>query len=260
MFAIFWATKRKKEYFLLCALAASLIVYLVFTLMYIAKKGGIGGTLRTILFLTDGFRVRLQYTRLTLWQLGYGLAVGRYLFPWLFVVTALYYFSHPKLGWLRRHAWVTAIPPGLALVLYYPPVFLFVARDSAVQKWLIYLSLGWIAAYLALGTVLLVAEPGNVRIRYIRTSAVLRCVMLLSVTALYALYCPQDPAQVYLFYQDAYMAHRGLWYLNPYLSPATYGVVLAANTVSLLLGSVSMMSVARMKWSEGQDDVRLQIY
>ena len=28
--------------------------------------------------------------------------------------------------------------------------------------------------------------------------------------------------------------------------------------VSLLLGSVSMMSVARMKWSEGQDDVRLQ--
>ena len=39
--------------------------------------------------------------------------------------------------------------------------------------------------------------------------------MLLSVTALYALYCPQDPAQVYLFYQDAYMAHRGLWYLNP---------------------------------------------
>ena len=258
VFAIFWATKRKKEYFLLCALAASLIVYLVFTLMYIAKKGGIGGTLRTILFLTDGFRVRLQYTRLTLWQLGYGLAVGRYLFPWLFVVTALYYFSHPKLGWLRRHAWVTAIPPGLALVLYYPPVFLFVARDSAVQKWLIYLSLGWIAAYLALGTVLLVAEPGNVRIRYIRTSAVLRCVMLLSVTALYALYCPQDPAQVYLFYQDAYMAHRGLWYLNPYLSPATYGVVLAANTVSLLLGSVSMMSVARMKWSEGQDDVRLQ--
>ncbi len=90
VFAIFWATKRKKEYFLLCALAASLIVYLVFTLMYIAKKGGIGGTLRTILFLTDGFRVRLQYTRLTLWQLGYGLAVGRYLFPWLFVVTALY--------------------------------------------------------------------------------------------------------------------------------------------------------------------------
>ncbi|MFR1786513.1 MAG: hypothetical protein ACLSWY_11380, partial [Ruthenibacterium lactatiformans] len=153
---------------------------------------------------------------------------------------------------------MVSIPPGLALVLYYPPVFLFVARDSAVQKWLIYLSLGWIAAYLALGTVLLVAEPGNVRIRYIRTSAVLRCVMLLSVTALYALYCPQDPAQVYLFYQDAYMAHRGLWYLNPYLSPATYGVVLAANMVSLLLGSVSMMSVARMKWSEGQDDVRLQ--
>ena len=36
VFAIFWATKRKKEYFLLCALAASLIVYLVFTLMFIA--------------------------------------------------------------------------------------------------------------------------------------------------------------------------------------------------------------------------------
>ncbi len=258
VFAVFWAAKRKKEYFLLSALAASLIVYLVFILMYIAKKGGIGGSLRTVLFLTDGFRVRLQYARLTLQQLGYGLAIGRYLFPWLFVVTALYYSSHPKLEWLRRHAWVTAVLPALALVLYYPPVFLSVARDSAVQKWLIYLSLGWIAVYLALGAVLLVIEPGNVRIRYIRTSTVLRCVMLLSVAALYALYCPQDPAQVYLFYQDAFMAHGGLWYLNPYLSPATYGVILAANTVSLLLGTVSMMSVARMEWSEDQDDVRLQ--
>ena len=77
VFAVLWLTKRKKEYGLLCALAASLLLYLVFMLIYIAKKGGIGQSLSSVLFVTDGLRRRLQYLQLTLRQLGYGLAVGR---------------------------------------------------------------------------------------------------------------------------------------------------------------------------------------
>jgi len=258
VFIVCFIIKRDRGYLLLCALAASLIVYLVFILMYIAKKGGIGDTLHTLLFMTDGVRGKLQYARLTLRQQGYGLAIGRYLFPWLFVMAAVYYASHPKLKWLRSHVWVTAVFPVLSLVAYYPTVFTALFRTQAAQAVAVYGSLGWIVVYLGVGIVLLVSEPRNVRIRYIRTSTVLRCVLLISVAALYAIYCPQDPAQVYLFYRDDYMAHLGLWYLNPYLSPVTYVVILVVSSVALLLGAVSMISVARMEWSEDQDDVRLQ--
>ncbi len=258
VFFVFWVVKRKREYFLLCALAVSLSVYLLFMLMYIAKKGGIGSSMSTVLFITNGFRTKLQFTQLTLKQLGYGLALGRYLFPWLFLLTALDQSNAERWAWLRKRRWVTAVLPVLALILYYPAVFPRVARMELVQRLAVYGSFVWIVSYLLLGCWLLVCEPGHTRIRYIRNSVVLRCVMLISVAVLYAAYCPQDPAQIYLFYREEYMSFLGLWYLNPYLSPALYTVILAINMISLLLGTVSMISVARMEWTETQDDVSLQ--
>lgn len=259
VFLVFLAVSRKREYLLLCLLAASLIEYLFFTLMYIAKKGGIGDSIRFLLFLSDKLRVNLQYARLTLQQLGYYLAVGRYIFPWLFLITALHYYSDSaEWIWLRKHLWLTALAPAASLILYYPPIFSRVAFTPRLQHMAAGLSFGWIAIYLALGGYLLLKEPGNLRIRYIRRASVMRFIMLVSVAALYALYCPQDPAQIYLFYRDNSVAFFGLWYLNPYLSQETYMLVLGANLVSLVLGVVSMMSVARMEWSENQDDIRLQ--
>ena len=258
VFAVLWLTKRKKEYGLLCALAASLLLYLTFMLIYIAKKGGIGQSLSTVLFVTDGLRRRLQYLRLTLRQLGYGLAVGRYLFPYLFLLVALHHSDSRLAEWLRAHWWAAAVCPAVSLVLYYPRVFTFAARTQAAQRAAVYLSLAWVVAYLALGVWLLLREVSSTRIRYVRDSMLARCVMLVSIAALYALYCPQDPAQVYLFYSDGYMAGRGLWYMNPYLSLPTYLLVLVANGVSLLVGVLSMLSLARMEWSEDADEVRLQ--
>src|SRR5699024_9803602 len=209
--AVFAVVRRKKEYVLLCALAASLVVYLWFMLTYIAKKGGIAEPLSTVLFVTAGFRHRLQYSILTLQQLGYGVAVGRFLFPFLFLLTALEYSSSPRTFWLRRHGWLLAFLPAAALVLYFPPVFLRFADHAAPQKVAVYGSLAWIAAYLLAGCVLLIREPARTRIRYIRNSMVVRCVLLCSIAALYAIYCPQDPAQVYLFYRGDYMFSLGIW-------------------------------------------------
>ncbi|HIZ62561.1 MAG TPA: HAMP domain-containing histidine kinase [Candidatus Gemmiger avistercoris] len=256
--AVFAVVRRKKEYVLLCALAASLVVYLWFMLTYIAKKGGIAEPLSTVLFVTAGFRHRLQYSILTLQQLGYGVAVGRFLFPFLFLLTALEYSSSPRTFWLRRHGWLLAFLPAAALVLYFPPVFLRFADHAAPQKVAVYGSLAWIAAYLLAGCVLLIREPARTRIRYIRNSMVVRCVLLCSIAALYAIYCPQDPAQVYLFYRGDYMFSLGIWYLTPYLSPGTYLVIVIINMVSLLLGTLSMVGMARIEWSETQDDISLQ--
>jgi len=258
VFLVFLLVHRKREYALLCALAASLVMYLAFMLIYIAKKGGIGGLLSDLLFITDGFRRRLQYLQLTLRQLGYGMAVGRYLFPWLFLLLALQSGETAHLGRRNRRWYLTAVLPVVTLVLYHPEVFTRVARTETAQWLAVNLSMGWILLYLLAGGILLLYQSYGVRIPYVRIRILLRCVMLISIAAMYLLYCPQDPAQVYLFYQGGYMAGRGLWYLNPYLSAGTYMVVLAVNGVALLLGSVSMVALARVEWSVNQDDVRMQ--
>ena len=256
--AVLVEDRRKKRYLLLCGLSASLLVYLWFMLTYIAKKGGIAEPLSTVLFVTPGIRRWLQYSVLTLQQLGYGVAVGRFLFPFLFLLTALEYSSSPRAFWLRRHSWMLAILPAVALVLYFPPVFQRFADQEATQRVAIWGSLLWIVAYLLAGGWLLISEPSRTRIRYIRNSVAVRCVLLCSIAALYAIYCPQDPAQIYLFYREDYMFSLGIWYMNPYLSPVTYLVIVAINLVSLLLGTLSMISMARIEWSETQDDIRLQ--
>lgn len=259
VFFILWAVTKKWSYLLPCLLAASLTEYLIFTLMYIAKKGGIGDSIRFLLFLSDDLRRYLQYTRLTLQQLSFGLAIGRFLFPWLFLLTAVSYYSDSKRwGDLRRYLWLTVLPPAISLIIYYPPVFVRAVTMREMQEAVAFLSFGWIGAYLILGTVLLVREPRNLRIRYIRRAAVMRGLLLFSAGALYALYCPQDPAQVYLLYHDTALPLFGLWYLNPYLSQELYLLVLGANLVFTALGAFSMMTMARLEWSQNQDDIRLQ--
>lgn len=256
--AVFAVVRRKKEYLLLCALAASLSVYLLFMLTYIAKKGGIVEPLSTVLFVTSGFRHTLQYAIMTLQQLGYGMAIGRFTFPWLFLLTALESSSDPRLNWLRRHSWAAVVLPAVSLALYYPTVFTSIADSEALQRAAVRFSLAWIVLYLLAGCWMLVREPGFTRIRYIRNSVAVRCVLLVSIAALYAIYCPQDPAQVYLFYRGDYMFSLGLWYLNPYLSPGTYLAVVVINMAALLAGTLSMVGMARIEWSETADDIRLQ--
>lgn len=250
--------KRQREYFLLTGLAASLFVYLLFTLIYIAKKGGIGEQLSFVLYITPGFRTALQYLQLTLSQLGYGMAVGRYLFPWLFLLTALDQSSAGRTHGLLRFAVPTAILPAAALVLYHPSVFLAVAGTETRQRIAVGLSLLWVLTYLILGCVILLHGMRTTRIRYIRNLELVVRVLLISIAVLFATYAPQDPAQVYLFYRETYMSSLGLWYLNPYFSPMLYVVILLVNTVSLLMSVFSMMSVAKMEWSETQDDIRLE--
>lgn len=257
-FFLFFLVKRKKEYLMLCALALTLAWYLGCILIYIAKKGGIGTSMNTILFVSTDLRRTLQYLQLTLTQQGYSLAIGRHLFPWLFLLTALHY-SDLRLSWLRRNKWVLLILPVLSLVIYYPPVFNMVDFSIPGRSALIYGTFAWIIVYLAAGVLLLVLEPRRVRIRYIRNSVVLRCMMLMSMLILYVIYCPQDPIQIYLFYRESFMPQMGLWYLNPYLSSATYLVIMLVTIGSLGMGVFSMISITKMQWTEEQNDVRLQM-
>ena len=80
-----------------------------------------------------------------------------------------------------------------------------------------------------------------------------------SAAALYLLYCPQDPAPVYLFYRDEDMgAAQGLWYLSPALSMVNYVLVIVAVLVFSAIGFDSLMHYTQQIIREGQEDMAIE--
>ena len=75
------SVKKNWESLLLVGLCLSLTVYFVGLMLFIAKKGGLSHEVMNFLFLNPSIRSWVQYRFITLGQLGYLVAVGRYLFP-----------------------------------------------------------------------------------------------------------------------------------------------------------------------------------
>ena len=258
-FALF-LTRRSRETGLILALTASLALHWCTVLIYIAKKGGITADMEMLLFGLKQVRHGMQYMVITLKQLGYAMAVGRYLFPLILVELALYY-SYAK--GIRNRPWLKAAAcamPALSLVCYHPEVFerLIDGRSWMLQV-LVRGTLGWIIAYLAVVAVLIAWEYRSISMIYYRRLMRRRCAMLLSLAMLYAIYCPQDPAQVYLFYRNEYMGRvQGLWYLNPALNVVNYLLVMALVAVCSAVGFHALMRNAYDNYREGQEDVAIQ--
>lgn len=73
--------KKTWESLLLSAMCLALTVYFTGMLLFIAKKGGYSPEIMQFLFLNYHIRVWVQYRFVTLGQLGYLIALGRFLFP-----------------------------------------------------------------------------------------------------------------------------------------------------------------------------------
>ncbi len=225
--AVLLMVRRNQESWLIFGLVVSLDIFLLGILTYIAKKGGIGPQIETLFYLTSGVRRWLQLRVMTLGQLGFLVAVGRYLFPPLLLALALHHSLSPWLRPVRRRAWMVFLLPAATLVVYYPAVFKQLTQNRlGLQKWFVRASFLWILVYLALAAALLIYEYFSVRISYMRRRYLAKALLPLSMAVLFAMYCPQDPAQIYLFYGSDYMWLLGLWYLNPILSPGRYLAVL----------------------------------
>ncbi|MBR4360139.1 MAG: HAMP domain-containing histidine kinase [Clostridia bacterium] len=249
-------SRRDKETFLITFLAVSLAEFWLTMLIYISKKGGFGTGLQALLFGTRQIRLYLQYLIFTLGQLGYILAVGRYLFPLFLMWLALYYSKRiPQRGkrWLYPLA---AIIPGAALIIYYPRIFeRTISLSTGMIQLLVRCTLGWIIAYLVIALALLILEVRETSMRFYRRQMIGRLMMIVSFVILYGLYCPQDPAQVYLFYRNEYMgAQQGLWYLNPALNQRTYILVFVLVIVCTGVGVYHMFRCAWESISEGQKE------
>lgn len=85
----------------------------------------------------------------------------------------------------------------------------------------------------------------------------MKVLIIVSLTLIYTLYFPQDPAQVYLFYRNEYMWMLGLWYLHRGFSSGLYYIVMF---LSFFAGIVSISSLIRYFSSTfGEEQVEVKV-
>ena len=251
--------RRGREELLVCAMFGSLVIYWLGILMFIAKRGGTGDALDALLFLGAPLRNALRGASLTLGTQGLIVAVGRYLFPPLLLTLAVRNSMNPGMGPVRGRVLALWPLPLLTLIIYEPAVFYALAGGRPEVQWfLVNFSRIWVLCYVAAAVALLLYEAFSITMRICRQQYIPQCAMLVSMAVLYALYCPQDPAQIYLFYQSDYMWYLGLWYLNPRLSPLLYTLVLTVSAVSGAVGLWTMFRYAQLRISENMDEVSLR--
>lgn len=251
--------RRGREELLICAMFGSLAVYWLGILMFIAKRGGTGPALDALLFLGPVLKGALRSASLTLDAQGMIVAVGRYLFPPLLLTLAVRNSMSPGMGPLRGRVLAVWPLPLLTLFVYCPQVFDRLAGGRPeVQRVLVTASRWWVLGYVLAAAGLLVYELASITMRVCRQQFAPKCAMLVSMAVLYALYCPQDPAQIYLFYQSDYMWYLGLWYLQPRLSPLLYTTVFTASAVAGVVGLWNMFRYTQLRITENMDEVSLR--
>ena len=249
-------SRRNTETILIAALNFSLAEFWYIMLIYISKKGGFTVQMETLLFGTRAIRLKLQYLIFTLNQLGFVMAIGRFLFPLFLMWLALYYSKRIPVKHKKSLYLIAAVIPVLSLITYYPPVFKWLIRQNGrIIAFLVHSSLAWILLYMGIALVLLLTELHDITIRFYRRQFGWRVMMIVSLMILYGLYCPQDPAQVYLFYKNDFMGSRqGLWYLNPALNRGTYILVFILVIICTLIGVYSTLRYAREIIQEGIEE------
>lgn len=238
--------KRNKETFYLFSMCVSLFMMLLGTFIYIAKKGGISKELQNFFFINGAIKYKFQYMLIQLNQLGFLIAIGRYLFPMFLLLLALHYTANPlvkRMKWIR---YVAVIVPVLTLVVYYPPIFRFVTeKNLALQTIIMNITLGWMSLFVIAAVFLLIMEARSIQLKIFQRNFLLILTFILSLVTLYLLYFIQDPAHVYRFYGNYLQLTGRIFYLKSVVSIQLYVVIVCLNTVAAIIGFASMYRYTR---------------
>ena len=251
--------KKNWESLLLVGLCLSLTVYFVGLMIFIAKKGGLSQEVMNFLFFSRGIRTWVQYRFVTLGQLGYTVALGRYLFPMFLLQLA---FQYSMLSALRKAPLVrrlSLVLPAASLVLYYPNVYrALVARFPVAKDVLVQFSYSWVLCYVVVSVVLLVVEYCSTTMRFSRRKFLPIVISLTAMAVLYVLYCGQDPGQIYRFYSYDYTWIKGVGYLQFALSVTGYVILVIVNVVCGILGLGSLLRYTQTSFVSDRDEVVLE--
>ena len=258
--AAFLALRRDRRSLLLFLDAALLSVFILGIMTFIAKRGGITKETSFIIFGPRALRDYLQMKVMTLGQLGYFVALGRFLFPPVLLLTAIDFSYFPLAVRLKRKGWALFILPLLLLVLYYPAFFKrFVMPDLARMSFVVYSARFIVYAYIALTALTLVYEYFNITNSFFRRRFLTKMSMLFSFGVVFSMYAHQDPAQVYLFYSEsAFMMDLGLWYLSAGFTVPTYILVIFGSLLGAVIGFAGTVKYMRLILDEQLEEVRLR--
>lgn len=243
--------KRNKETLYIFGMCISLAVLLSGILLYIAKKGGISRELQQFLYINSDVRTYFQYLLITLDELGYIVAIGRFLFPLFLLLLAMHYSAIP---WLQRSRWIKKIcllPPFISLFLYYPNIFYLLPERA---PYLSSVSQVWIVGYIVVSVLLLVYEAYSIQIRFIRQQFVLIISFVLSLTILYILYFGQDPSEIYQFY----IAGSSIYYIKSILSVPAYLLIVMLNVVLSVIAFASLLKYANAIFENNREEIIIQ--
>ncbi len=234
--------KRTRETLLMSAVCLTLTIFLAGVMILISKQGGISRELERVLFFSHAVRVWLQYRFITLNQLGLVVSVGRHLFPLCLLEMSLYYSRLSAAANARRLHWLALLCPAASLTAYWPGFYRgLIPPDSGLQAALYYFSYLWAAGYVVLALLLLALELRAIHTPFCRRQFGKTALCLLALSALYLLYCGQDPGQIYRFYSYDYLWIRGAGYLQYTLSVGGYVLLTAGNVICGALALASLL-------------------
>ncbi|MCI7472858.1 MAG: HAMP domain-containing histidine kinase [Clostridiales bacterium] len=250
--------KKNWESLLLVGLCLSLTVYFVGLMVFIAKKGGLSQEVMNFLFFSHKIRIWVQYRFITLGQLGYIVAVGRYLFP-LFLLELAFQYSMLAMGKIPLARKLVLVLPVASLVLYYPNVYRsLVVKFPAIKDVLVQFSYIWVMCYVVLAVGLLIVEYCSTTMHFSRRKFLPIVISLVALAILYVLYCGQDPGQIYRFYSYDYTWIKGVGYLQFALSVGGYVVLVVVNLVCGILGLGSLLRYTQTSFVSDRDEVVLE--
>lgn len=251
--------KRDHQTICLLGLCFSFTLMFVGITIYLAKTGGLSPEQKVFLFFDTKIQRRLSYLVFPLRHLGYMIAVGRCLFPPFLLLIAVNYSMIPAVLRLRKSGSAVFLLPFLTLVVYYPDIFFHLVKGRfALQEVLMKITQGWIFAYIILAVWLIVYEYRDMTIPYSKKQFRYIMVFILCVTVQYAIYCTQDPIQVYQIYSIEYMRFSGRLYANSLMSVKGWYLFTAFTLISVVMGFWNLKNYMMISWEENRDDVSIR--
>ncbi len=251
--------KRDQQTIWLLGLCFSFICMFVGIMIYLAKTGGLSPEQKMFLFFDTRIQRRLSYLIFPLRKLGYMIAIGRYLFPAFLLLIAVHYSMLPPVLRLRGKSAAVFLLPALSLAVYYPDIFFHLVKGRfRLQRALMKLTQGWIFLYLAAAVVLIIKEYRDITIPYLKKQFRYIMVFILSVTVQYAVYCTQDPLQVYQIYSVEYMRFSGRLYANSLMSVEGWYLFTGFTLISVVAGFWNLKNYMVIDWKESRQDISVR--
>lgn len=251
--------KRDKASLLLLGLCASFIVMFIGIIIYISKSGGFSESQRFYLFLLPKIQMTLQYLPISLDDLGYMVAIGRFLFPVILLIIAINYSMEPIIRTHIKWTKFLAIPTVFWLIYYYPQIFREVVRGRyLLQSFMIKLAFFWIILCLGSAILLMIREYRSITIPFCKRNFKYITLSYLSITSLYSLYCIQDPAQIYQTYGADYMWIKGISYTTSAVSTWGWVGLTLCGIFFVVLGSFSLVGYTQIRNFDEESDIALK--